>query len=370
MNYNMLALQFLGIILVVIGHKGGIFLFDNFFPFYSFHMPLFIFISGYFFNADRSIKDFLKKKLKTHLLPLFLWNIFYLFLSCLLRYFDIIKYGSEFSLTSIFIDPITTGNPSGLNEASWFVAALFLTSLFYILIRKLLKILLKKEYLITLIFFIICLSGIYFAINGYNYGLYITVTRIAMYLFFYQLGYLYKIKFEHKDKLNSWLYFSILIVVQLILIYFYDDLSFINQNMVFVNKNIILPIITSITGILFWLRIAKIISNIVKNNKIACYIGENTFTVMMHHQFIFFLINLILLFVNNNIINIKGFVVEAFKYEMWYSYKLDGKYQFLILYVILGFLVPLILKFAFESIKKKRGNRKNEKQSIYNNTGI
>ena len=48
LNYQMLILQTIGIILVVVGHVGGIGLFSDWFPISSFHMPLFVFISGYF----------------------------------------------------------------------------------------------------------------------------------------------------------------------------------------------------------------------------------------------------------------------------------------------------------------------------------
>lgn len=44
-------LQFFAIMMVVCGHLGDAFFFSfSVFPFYSFHMPLFVFISGYLFK--------------------------------------------------------------------------------------------------------------------------------------------------------------------------------------------------------------------------------------------------------------------------------------------------------------------------------
>lgn len=355
MNYNILALQFLGIILVVAGHKqGGVVLFDNFFPLYSFHMPLFIFISGYFFKPDIRIKEFFLKKLKKTLIPLFICNILYLIISQVLRNKGIIYYGYDIGLKSLFITPLTYGHQSGLNVAAWFVPALFFTAFFYIIFRKLILLVFKNEYLITMIFLIISLIGIYFAINGYNTIIYINITRTAMLLFFYQLGYLYKSKLEKRDTLNSCLYFIILFCFQLLLIFFFEDFVYVLPYMIFANKNIIFPILTSITGILFWLRIAKILSEVVKNSKIATYIGKNTWTIMMHHQFVFFIINFALLIINQRIFVLEGFNADSFRNNLWYQFVPNEKYQFLIIYIILGIAIPLLIKWFYENKIKQR----------------
>ena len=66
-NKKFMILSFLGIIMVVSGHTlngDPIRLFNNFFPINSFFMPMFIFISGYFFkdeNLDNPKKFFIKK---------------------------------------------------------------------------------------------------------------------------------------------------------------------------------------------------------------------------------------------------------------------------------------------------------------------
>ena len=47
-------LQCLAIIFVVVGHRGGINLLNEWFPINSFHMPLWFFISGYLYKVDES----------------------------------------------------------------------------------------------------------------------------------------------------------------------------------------------------------------------------------------------------------------------------------------------------------------------------
>lgn len=86
MNYQFLILQAIGIILVVTGHRGGISFFDDWFPMYSFHMPMFVFISGYFYKtySEQKVKEFFLKKVKHLVFPYFLWNFFYGIISTIL----------------------------------------------------------------------------------------------------------------------------------------------------------------------------------------------------------------------------------------------------------------------------------------------
>lgn len=74
-NIEMDILKGLGIILVVMGHYYLPFVW---FTPYSFHMPLFIFASGYFYNPkyENTPLLLLKKRAKSLLLPYFSYSIF------------------------------------------------------------------------------------------------------------------------------------------------------------------------------------------------------------------------------------------------------------------------------------------------------
>ena len=55
-NYSFGILSCFGIIFMVMGHtECKFFELDGWFPYYSFHMPLFIFISGYFFSPKDTL---------------------------------------------------------------------------------------------------------------------------------------------------------------------------------------------------------------------------------------------------------------------------------------------------------------------------
>lgn len=57
-NYTFAILSAIGIVMVISAHAGSALnLFSDYFPYNSFFMPMFIFISGYFFK-DKNIKSF------------------------------------------------------------------------------------------------------------------------------------------------------------------------------------------------------------------------------------------------------------------------------------------------------------------------
>ena len=143
-NKKMMILSCIGIILVVLGHTGStINLMDNYFSYYSFHMSLFVFISGYFYKKDNEenlLKNgYIIKKTKRLLIPYFIWNIIYGIIINIVRYFGIVKYGNSITFRTLFIDPWTGGSQFVLNIASWFMLALFIVNVAYVFLRKIFR---------------------------------------------------------------------------------------------------------------------------------------------------------------------------------------------------------------------------------------
>lgn len=79
----------IAIILVVVGHAGISSLEWNFI--YSFHMPLFFFISGYFLKTDKDFKSFCLKKLKGLYIPFLKYYALFILVSPLLHIFSLTK---------------------------------------------------------------------------------------------------------------------------------------------------------------------------------------------------------------------------------------------------------------------------------------
>lgn len=130
-----------GIILMIMGHVEFGSRFDFFI--HAFHMPMFFFISGYFFsNKNISTLDFIKKKAKALLLPYIVWGgSGYLIWLCY----------HEKSIIPLY--HLLYNNTEGLPivGALWFLSALFLTEVIYFVIDRYVKNIVEKNCLIILI---------------------------------------------------------------------------------------------------------------------------------------------------------------------------------------------------------------------------
>lgn len=77
-NKQMMILSFMGIVFVVDNHCGQPLSFlTSIFPYNSFFMPMFVFISGYFFNPELllNLKNFILHKIKNLIKPFLIYNL-------------------------------------------------------------------------------------------------------------------------------------------------------------------------------------------------------------------------------------------------------------------------------------------------------
>lgn len=357
-NYEFLTLQFLAIVFVVAGHSGVDTPFVSLFPVYSFHMPLFVFISGYFYKSNETVKSYLKKIIKKFLIPLTIWNIIYTTIAQVFRTFNIINFGQDISFNSIFIAPIY-GTQLSLNTSAWFVWNLILLTTLYILIRKFLLLISKNEYFITVVIFILSLVATQIAMNNQLDNNQVLLTRSFMQLFYFQIGYLYKQKLERKDKLNSWIYFSIILIIQMAILIKYHNISSVVLSMTFSYNFSLIAFIVAMTGIAFWLRIAKLLTPLFKKNKAIIYAGQNTWTIMMHHQFVFFLINFGFYLLSKVVKYNIRFDNLSFANDKWYSYLRSLRFQYAVVYCILGIVIPLLIKYYYNKFKERNRHEVN-----------
>ncbi len=352
MNYQFLILQAIGIILVVTGHRGGISFFDDWFPMYSFHMPMFVFISGYFYKtySEQKIKEFFLKKVKHLVFPYFLWNFFYGIISTILIYNHFTFFPDSLNLKSFLIDPWIWAGQFMLNQSAWFVLSLFLVQVLYVVFRKVCsKGIFNNDYLKMILLLCIGVLSVVYANKGYNYSWYLTVVRTLFLLPFYHIGYLYKAKLEIKDCLNNVVYFISLFFIQYLLLRKYGNLSFTAVHCNDFNQdNVLLPYITSITGIMFWLRISKILVPSLQHSKAIYLVGTNTFSIMMHHFLIFFILNFSICFLTE-LTGSGAFDYEAFRTNGWYIPE-DGFFRFF--YSLAGIIGPIYINTLLQKIKK------------------
>ncbi len=370
-NYKFLVLEALAIIFVVLGHNQPINMcLNNIFLFYSFHMALFVFISGYFFK-ETDIKTFLKKKTYKLILIYMFWNVIYGIIVNVLKMCNIINYGENFSIFNTVVAPfVGNSNQYGFNSSAWFMIALYFVNVIYFILNKILNILKIKER-ISITIFSIVISIVVLKIFQNNvipkeYIEYFKIVIRVSFLFpFYCCGILYY-KFEKKIKTNIYLSFSINIVIEAILLQKFKRIDY-NLNTFFLGKNYLVYFIASLNGISFWIKVANIISEHFKDNKIIEVIGKNTFTIMMHHLFFEFIFNCIIYFLHFKLNILNCFNEELFKNSIWYKYDNGTNGAINLIYVIIGIGGLVLIKTKFyDKIHLKIINKRIKNEKVIN----
>lgn len=362
-NETFIILSAIGILLILMGHLDfSILTIGGLFPYYSFHVMLFVFISGYFYKPEDEdhIFSYLKRKALHLLVPYFIWNVVYGLLATLLHGVGI-QIGENISLYNLFIAPFLSGHQFMYQAASWFVPALFLVELCNIIGRKVLVLLkLHNEYVIMLLYLLIGLAAIFLAKRGSVYDYYKLPARIMLLAPCFQMGHLYKEKLESKDTLPSCIYFPILLFIQFVLVWVhYGQLAFSAVWVTGFAHSVFLPYLTTVTGIAFWLRVAKELTPLLQKNRFATYLGTHTFSVMMHHLMGFFLINCVFCVLADLNERFSGFDHTLFTTDIYYVFLPNGMGEWKWIYLAAGLLLPLGISFLGEKIQGSHpGSRK------------
>ena len=348
-NKQFMILSAIGIIQVVICHLApDIELSGCIFPYTSFFMPMFVFISGYFYSVKKE-EDIYRttwEKFKKIMLPFLIINLCYGILDTILRNIGIINYGKNISLYTLLIQPFIDNSQFVFNFPSWFIPAFFTTYITYLIIRKLVSKIKLNEYILLAILLAGNMISVYNQDIAKFADIRTLILKILFFLPFFQIGYLYKTKFQKYDeKVKSWIGIPILIIANIALIWIFKNIEYDLRDFSGFNHNAFyLPILTFITGTLFWLRISKIFESWIGSNKIINYISSNTFSIMSHHLLYAFIFDLILYF-----INVPNFDLEHFQRGWVYIYQVTNfKILLQLFYVVLGVLGPIAMKCLFD----------------------
>jgi fucose 4-O-acetylase-like acetyltransferase len=235
----------LSIFLVVFGHNDPI---ANEYL-YSFRMPLFFMIAGFFHSKTNNIFS-IKKRAKSILVPYFLWSLFlFLFWWGIGRFYgESIKHN-----LSVFKNFIGIFYAQGGQEymdwgiPMWFIPAIFLSFLFFYGIR-----LIKSIYLQTITLFTFIILG-FLLPNIFQIHFIWSIDVALVSLVFYALGFYIKDALINLDKIKSW---------GLLLLFMLIHFSLFNLNSKVdmyrsIYGNEFLFILNGISGALFFILIIK-----------------------------------------------------------------------------------------------------------------
>lgn len=203
---------------------------------------------------------------------------------------------------------------------------------------------LKKEWLMLFFCLLAGMLVVWFSIGGHVWGYYKFPGRILFMFPCYQMGYFYKSKLEKYDTLSNGIYFAGLLALQLAIVYGCGGLAYSTVWCAgFVNGPLV-PYVTAVTGIAFWLRVARVLEPIQEYWMGMDLIGRNTYAVMMHYIFGFLVVKGALYGISMVTSWCRDFDKTVFLTDIGYLYAPNGVEAFKWVYVAAGIGVPPLIQ--------------------------
>ena len=277
----------IGILLVALAHA-DVSLFSPYLHqlIYSFHMPLFFFLSGYFFNPGIPFWALLKKRFNTILKP-YLVTILLIYIVSLS--FTNIRFATVFGRiakslygTGYYIDWVQL----------WFLPSLFVTSLFAYLLYRLMLHRITNRFTRWLVLLAVLAVGVYFLDSFYPftisllgkpyelYGLPFSLDLVLMSAFFYIMGNEIRLASSEKAFESLWVFFGTGAALFLLTLLFDYRVDFNTR----LYTSFPVNTVEAILGILFTLAVSKQID--LKTTWLAStlkYIGQASLFILIFH---------------------------------------------------------------------------------------
>lgn len=271
-----------GMIFVILGHL-NLGVFESWI--FTFHMPLFFFLSGYVFSEKENFKIFIKSKCKSIVLPYIFLGIPALLFDGTLNYIQ-----GEYNINDCWNNVVKFIIQRRM-WTFWFLACLFFLNIFFYIAKKILK---TNPQMGIFAIFTVCLGLIYYKVGGVALPWNIDVCLMAYP--FYLVGYLYKNNKECVDKYlddrkTSVCLFMILLLINIICGYFAYKISGSMLDMWASSYSFApLTFISAFAGIACVIIVSK-----RDTIKLIQYIGQNSLLYLAWHQVIMTPLSVIIL---------------------------------------------------------------------------
>ena len=309
------------------------------FMFIASSIPLFLFLSGYFYkNSDEQEPlRFIVKKFKRLLLLYFAYNAVY----ALITYFIYADSGTLLgqlpTWRNFFIQPFIDGQQYSLSAPMWFIPFFFTVQIFYMLTSKLIRKFTDREYAHLLVFAVIGLGSVYLRnltpepdkLPFVCLGL-----RILFGMFFISLGHYFRQKIE-KHNIYQLKLLVLAIGVRAVIFLNFKTPCYTFANADFDNLS---SLFYSVIDIYFLLYLAKFLGGFMKPDNFMYKIGNNTFHIMANHMLIFYIFD-------SALISLTGQDPAVSSTTVW-------KYTWTA-YLIMGVVIPTYMGMSFKYLRKK-----------------
>jgi acyltransferase len=268
--------KFLGIFLVALGHTKLPVSLINFI--YSFHMPLFFFISGFLFNPEKyaTLRQFAARRARQLLIPyLIAAAITYVFWVFVGR-----KFGVDATLDIPLLTPLIGtfyGTDSGYNlvhcGSLWFLPCLFLTELIYFTVART-----SRYWLLLALLFV---GYVNYRLHHFMLPFSFDVALVALY--FYAAGHLLKKPVSAIAGLSPVVKGLVALVSCLMVIYLanVNGRSDMSSNSY---HNFFLFLVGAFTGILMTVCTSTILGNMVGPLRLVTFFAAGTILVLAFHE--------------------------------------------------------------------------------------
>jgi fucose 4-O-acetylase-like acetyltransferase len=382
-NMHMCVLQAIGIFMMVEAHTGASCLdIGGLFQYYSFHMPLFVFISGYLYSAgpDEDFRHFAKRKFMRLMLPYLIWNLLYGLCAAFLATRGV-SFGEQvkpLNLYTLFIAPFTDGYQFILNHTAWFIPAIFLEEMFFYPLHRLIlsegcaagkeclqicgktddpsgddiqtdgheerPLGMRRLTAAAVLCTAAGCAGIAIGLHTDRSGCLLMLARLFFMLPFFFAGWLYRTMLEEKDDAPSWLYLGICLMIALILTLTGNNKIYSLARCTGFPGYLVTYIIT-LNGIAFWLRISRVLTPAFAQSKIIEYLGRHTYPVVMHHMPVLFMINTFYAVCASTGRIFGNFDFSAYQNDIYYIYFPRGMHPLRTIYILAMILVPVAAEY-------------------------
>ena len=348
------ALYLIAIIFVVDGHTtlDDMFSMGNLFRYYSFHLMLFAFGSGYFFRLRRGLAQDILTRARRLLVPLYVWNLIYGVGAAFLRRFGGFAIGQPLSAYTLLLAPLVDGEHFGWNLGAWFIFPLFLSQVIYSLLRRAAKLWKDREAITFVICLLLGCMAVQLCHTGMQEELPLFMLRTLILLPGYAGGQLYRRCLEQRDTARTVPYLLVIVIARALLCVRYENLAYLLSKGTYFVCDAFGVYFGAALAIAFYLRIARLIAPWMKKSRLALYASRHTFDIMMHHFMGFFALNSVFLVLNALSMGAADFSVKSMRTAVDYNYAPYGRSEWNILYLIAGMLLPLAVAWATEQIRE------------------
>lgn len=345
-NNTLYIYRGIAITLMVLGHSGisqrawGDQFFSLFLFLYLFHMGLFFFYSGFFFNLAYldSPKKFFVRKIVTLYYPMLKWGVFFILLRNSLIPLHLSNQ-EPFSCWSNFWHSgfwplLRFYDTEQMMGAFWFVRVLFFTNIIFFGLAWLARAVGRSKYQeVVLLLLVLAFAGCGFWMWLTGRSLPTNLNRELCVMPLFYVGYLC-----HKYQLHLRLHWSIALVCLAWLVYAQRGQFLGIGQYMFVSPHFFY--LSSFCGIYLTLWIATVVSKCPKLNivqRILTYLGRFSFDIMLWHFFSFKVVSLVRIYLYSlPIERLSDFpIIEGV-----------GHYYDFIAYTIVGVSLPLLIRWS------------------------